>query len=90
MTALSLESFPDEVRGAGSALSLMMLDFGAIAGAPVLGQVAAWFGYQWLFVLVGLAAMASVAVYYWSSLPVWRERRLQRLSETAVPSQGAA
>lgn len=84
MTALSLESFPSTVRGSGSALTLMMLDLGLIAGPPVLGQIAASVGYDGLFVTVGLCCLAVAGVYTASSVPVWRARRLARLSAEAL------
>ncbi len=81
MTSLALEPFPAGVRGTGSALVLMMLDVGMIAGAPVLGQIARTFGYDWLFITVGNACLVVAAIYTWSSLPVWAERRRARLAK---------
>lgn len=75
MTSLTLDSFPHEVHGTGSALSLMMLDSGTIAGAPVLGKIAVNFGFSWMYVAIGLACLASAAVYARSSMPVWRGGR---------------
>lgn len=73
-TSLFLHTFPSEVRGAGSALSLMVLDLGMIAGAPVLGYVASHFGYDWLFRSVGLMCFVSGTLYAISSVPVWKAR----------------
>ena len=84
MTALALEPFPSSVRGSGSSLVLMMLDLGMIAGAPVLGLIADRVGYNGIFVTVGLCCLVVAAVYTGSSVPVWRERRLQRMSEEAA------
>ena len=75
-TSLFLHTFPSEVRGAGSALSLMVLDVGCIAGAPVLGYVAFHFGYDWLFRLVGMMCFVSGTVYGVSSIPIWKARAL--------------
>ena len=52
MTSLAVDTFPNEVRGTGSALSVMMNDLGLVAGAPILGQVVAVYGYNAIFVAV--------------------------------------
>jgi len=75
-TSLFLHTFPSEVRGAGSALSLMVLDVGCIAGAPILGYVAFHRGYDSLFQLVGTMCFVSGIVYGVSSIPVWKTRAL--------------
>ena len=80
-TSLFLHTFPSEVRGAGSALSLMVLDVGSIAGAPVLGCIAFHFGYDWLFRSVGTMCFASGAVYGITSIPVWKTRALAAEAE---------
>lgn len=80
MTSLTLESFPSHVRGTGSALAFMLVDFGMIAGAPILGEIAAAFGYAALFVTVGASCLATAAIYTASSIPVWRARRKRRLA----------
>lgn len=87
MTALSLESFPSKVRGSGSALTLMMLDLGLIAGPPILGQIADSVGYDGLFVTVGVCCLVVAGIYAASSVPVWRARRLARLSAEAQPGR---
>lgn len=74
MSALALESFPHGVRGTGSAFTLMMMDVGFIGGAPLLGMIAHQVGYAWMFAAIGLTCALSVAVYTWSSVPVWRAR----------------
>lgn len=73
-TSLFLHTFPSEVRGAGSALSLMVLDLGMIAGAPLLGYIAYHHGYDWLFRSVGLMCFSSGILYAISSVPVWKAR----------------
>jgi MFS family permease len=75
-TSLFLHTFPSEVRGAGSALSLMVLDLGTIAGAPVLGFIAFHFGYDWLFRSVGVMCFVSGTLYAISSIPVWKARAM--------------
>ena len=82
-TSLFLHTFPSEVRGAGSALSLMVLDLGCIAGAPILGYVAFHFGYDWLFRCVGVACFFSGTVYAISSVPVWKSRLQPALEEAS-------
>lgn len=82
-TSLFLHTFPSEVRGAGSALSLMVLDLGCIAGAPILGYVAFHFGYDWLFRCVGLACFFSGTVYAISSVPVWKSRLQPALEDAS-------
>ena len=90
MTSLALEKFPTEVRGTGSALTLMMLDGGFIAGAPILGQIAASFGFDWLFITVGVTCLVVASIYTWSSIPVWveRYRRRREGQPTPAPSIG--
>ncbi|MDA1165043.1 MAG: MFS transporter [Planctomycetota bacterium] len=82
-TSLFLHTFPSNVRGVGSALSLMVLDMGTIAGAPVLGYIAFHFGYDWLFRSVGVSCFVAGACYAVSSIPVWQAQlqatRLQAL-----------
>ena len=88
MTALALEPFPNEVRGVGAVLSLMMLDLGQIAGAPVLGNIAYYYGYDRLFLTAAAACLAVAGCYAWSSVPVWRERR-RRATAAAALDPGA-
>jgi len=73
-TSLFLHTFAPEVRGIGSALSLMMIDLGTICGAPVLGWLAFHFGYDWLFRAVGCCCLGSGIAYTISSIPVWKAR----------------
>jgi predicted MFS family arabinose efflux permease len=68
MTSLTLQSFPLEVRGTGSALGLMMLDAGMLAGAPVLGQIGDRFGYSVMFQALGGFCLLSILAYAWSQL----------------------
>ena len=75
MSSLALESFPNHVRGTGSALSLMMLDMGMVGGAPILGLIAENFGFSWLFVSLGTINTLALVVYSLSSIPIWRARR---------------
>ena len=76
MTSLAVDTFPNEVRGTGSTLSVMMNDLGLVAGAPILGQVVATHGYNVIFVALGTACFVTAALYAWSSVPVWRSRRV--------------
>ncbi len=86
MTSLALERFPADVRGTGSALTLMMLDGGLIAGAPILGQIAASFGFDWLFITVGVTCLVVASIYTWSSIPVWVERYRRRHEGQPTPA----
>lgn len=63
MTSLTLEPFPVPVRGTGSALALMMLDFGTFLGSPVLGVIGDRFGFSVLFCSIGLFCLASGVVF---------------------------
>lgn len=74
-TSLFLDSFPPDVRGAGSGLSMVALDIGSVGGAQLLGEVAFRFGYDRLFVIVALVTLVMATIYAISSIPVWRERR---------------
>ena len=85
-TSLLLEPFPNEFRGTGSALALMMLDFGMIAGAPILGHIADTFGYDWLFITVGATCICVASLYAYSSIPVWRVRKVAAASGGCQPT----
>lgn len=63
MTSLTIEPFPRELRGTGSALALMMLDLGMFAGAPVLGLIGDNFGYSALFCSVGAFCLVCTGIY---------------------------
>ncbi len=63
MTSLTLAPFPTALRGTGSALALMMLDLGTFAGAPVLGQIGARFGFTALFSSVGAVCLLAAVAY---------------------------
>ncbi|QDT12365.1 MFS transporter [Planctomycetes bacterium K23_9] len=67
MTALTLETFPLEIRGTGSTLALMMLDLGTICGAPLLGLIGEQYGFATLFATIGATCFTATAVY-WLSL----------------------
>jgi len=74
-TSLFLDSFPTDVRGAGSGLSMVALDIGSVGGAQLLGEVAHRFGYNLLFLIVAGTTLTTAMVYTISSVPVWRARR---------------
>ncbi len=88
MTALTIEPFPDNVRGTGSALALMMMDLGMIGGAPVMGLIADAYGFKWMYTAIGALMAISAAAYTYSSIPVWRARRLRRRGEVG-PARAA-
>lgn len=73
-TSLFLEPFPNQYRGAGSALSLMVLDVGMIGGAPLLGRMAETFGYSAMFIAVATCCFLSGGIYTWATIPVWKSR----------------
>ena len=91
MASLALESFPQEVRGSGSSLSLIMLDIGMIAGAPILGRIADGYGFDWMYASIGLVCLSVAIIYVYSSLPVWRRRRhLALVADTALSAAAVA
>jgi MFS family permease len=63
MMSLTLESFPEELRGTGSALSLMTLDAGMLCGAPAIGWIASQWGFIPAFGLIGACCVLSAFVY---------------------------
>lgn len=73
MTALTLERFPYEVRGTGSTFSLMALETGMICGAPILGIIAHR-SYHQMFVVLGIFVGSVALLYFYSSIPIWKER----------------
>lgn len=68
MTSLTLENFPKPVRGTGSALALMMLDLGTLAGAPILGEIGQRFGFGALFGTIGAFCFVTGIAYAISSI----------------------
>ena len=70
MTSLTLERFPTEVRGTGSALAVMMLDLGTIAGAPILGWIGEEYGFAMLFGAIGITCLLTAIAYAASNLPL--------------------
>ena len=74
-TSLFLEPFPPESRGAGSALSLMVLDLGMIAGAPVLGELAARYDYPTMFTALAAVVLFAGTCYMLVTIPIWKARR---------------
>jgi MFS family permease len=73
-TSLFVHTFPENSRGVGSAFALMIIDTGMIGGAPIMGWMAARYGYNSMFAAVGVAVLSSVVVYSWASIPVWKEQ----------------
>ncbi|QDS89236.1 putative transporter [Rosistilla ulvae] len=65
MTSLTIQPFPNEVRGTGAALAMMMLDLGTLVGAPVLGYVGDRLGFAALFATVGTICVLGLGVYVW-------------------------
>ena len=84
MMALTVEPFPDELRGTGSSLALMSLDLGLVAGSPILAMVVAWQqgSYDALFVTVGSTVLVVGVLYTLASIPVWRERARRKELDT--------
>ena len=68
MTALTLETFPTDVRGTGSTLALMMLDLGTIGGAPLLGQIGERLGFPALFAAIGATCLLATALFAFSHI----------------------
>ncbi len=66
MTSLTIERFPNEVRGTAATLALMMLDLGTLVGAPVLGMIGARCGFAALFAAIGVFCV-SIAITYAAS-----------------------
>ena len=79
LTSLTIERFPVEVRGTGSALCLMMLDIGQIGGPPVLALAAESVGFTTSFAMIGVLVVVVGLVYAGSSVPIWRDQlRIRR------------
>ena len=82
MTSLTLERFPHAVRGTGSALALVMLDLGTVAGAPMLGWIGREFGFAMLFSTIGMLCLITGITYALSCSQA--NRSLTDASTTAV------
>lgn len=78
ISALMLEAFPNESRGMGSTLTIMFSDMGMIVGAPVMGTIAATFGYEYLFVAAGLILATTTLYFGWMTIPGWYKKRNTR------------
>jgi len=74
LTSLTLERFPLEVRGTGSALCLMMLDLGHIGGPPIVAFVADAAGFTTAFAMIGGLVAAVGIIYAVSSIHLWRDQ----------------
>jgi MFS family permease len=90
MTSLTIESFPTEVRGTGSALALMMMDLGMIAGAPILGMIASAHGFAAMFATIGAFCFVAGIVYAATSIPVWQQRSRARRAVEPIEEPLAA
>lgn len=62
MIALTLRRFPEAEHGMGSVLALMTLDLGQIVGAPLMGAVAHYWGFEVMFGAVGLACLFTAMI----------------------------
>ena len=81
INSLILGPFPNHLRGTGSTLALMITDFGVIAGAPLLGMIAEWTEYSGLFITAGCTSLTTAILFWYLTLPIWRERnRLAHLA----------
>ena len=76
MTSIALERFPLELRGTGSALTLMMLDLGTVGGSPVLGWIADRFGFRFLFLAISLSCAVAFLIFLRDTMKLWRSRAL--------------
>ena len=77
MTALTLERFPYEVRGTGSAFSLMTLEAGTVCSGHILGMIAEH-SYHTMFLVMGIFVSGATVLYFCSSIPIWKERARMR------------
>lgn len=84
MTSLTIETFPIEVRGTGSALALMMLDLGTVGGTPVLGWIGERYGYAALFTTIGFVSLAAGLLYVVSHVLRTMKVSLPAPSETTT------
>ena len=84
MTSLTIEAFPKHVTGTGTALHLLCLDLGTVAGGPLLGNIADRLGFAALFATVGCSSLAVALVYTLASVPVWRERYRRRVAQAGT------
>ena len=64
MTALSIQTFPSENRGTGSALALMAFDCGILVGMPVMARLVVWQGYNAMFLTVAATITIISAIYF--------------------------
>lgn len=78
MASLTIEPFPNDVRGTGAALALMMLDLGTFVGAPVLGLIGERFGFSALFGAIGGFCFATALVYAATRIPRRGQRWFER------------
>lgn len=62
MVALTIRPFPESSQGVGSVLALMLLDAGQVAGAPVLGGIAYYLGFGWVYHVVSVVCLAAAGV----------------------------
>ncbi len=61
--SLTIDKFPSEVRGTGTALATMFVDLGVIGGPPILAVIARQTSYQQMFLVIG-AVVALIGIIY--------------------------
>ena len=61
--SLTIDKFPSEVRGTGTALATMFVDLGVIGGPPILAVIAKQTSYQQMFLVIG-AVVALIGIIY--------------------------
>ncbi|TCS96668.1 MFS transporter [Hazenella coriacea] len=70
LQALVIESVPKQRRGAATATFFIAIDLGIGLGSLLLGFVATWIGYPWMYISTILFVLLSCMTY-------WRARRAE-------------
>ncbi len=64
--SVTIDKFPPEVRGTGTALATMFVDLGVVGGPPVLAIIARQTSYQQMFLVIGGLVALITILYAWS------------------------
>ena len=64
--SVTIDKFPPEVRGTGTALATMFVDLGVVGGPPVLALIARQTSYPPMFLVIGGLVALIAILYAWS------------------------
>jgi len=64
MTSLTLESFPEEHRGTGTALAMMAFDLAAVVAMPIMAWLILFAGYNAMFLFIAMTVAIVAGIFF--------------------------